>query len=60
MIHKAPRSLLRGALFWRLHKKVIRFMIIDSKREAISKILGFEIASINRQLETNNTPGRFD
>jgi len=60
MINKAPRSLLRGALFWRLHKKVIRFMITGSKQEAFSKILIFEIASINRQLETNSTLGRFD
>jgi len=45
MINKAPRSLLRGAFFWRLHKKVIRSMITDSKQEAISKIFIFEIAS---------------
>jgi hypothetical protein len=42
LINKAPRSLLRGALFWCLHKKVIRFMITDSKQEAISKTLIFQ------------------
>jgi hypothetical protein len=52
MINKARRSLLRGASFWRLHKKVIRSMITCSKQEIISKILIFEIASIIRQLET--------